>query len=407
MLIVSRIMDNTLRKALLATIAIVLALSSCHRSGKTAGSASPVAEEEAAELLEQNQLEYVPFMLKKDSRRWGMMGLDGTVLFADTLTAEPTNAVGGLFVMRAPNGWLHYYTAEADPQQVGGDYSRAGLFYDEVAPCVERGKGYIQFIRKDGSVAFDFKEVGGKPVEWVSRFHGGLATFKAGKYVGYVNTRGEVVIAPQFVEAGRFSDGYALVVDTMGTNEADYRAKRTYRVSLIDVTGKLQGHSFASTDSVGTMLSEGLLSVAHEQAPDDTLPRMYKFVDHTGQTIIPENIDYRRLGNMSGTHFAFFNGRGWGVADNQATVILTPRYEEVVAVGATSAVVAVFDKYKFIDYGGNQLGKSFDEVVSLEDGAHFIGRRGDRWYMLDDMGTVWGESCYKLVFNPGDNIVKR
>jgi hypothetical protein len=197
------------------------------------------------------------------------------------------------------------------------------------------------------------------------------------------------------------------VVDTADGNAAAFRDSSNYRVKVIDVEGHVLEHAFEAIDSIGDRFSEGLVSCAVVPEPDDTIPRMYKFVDAMGNTIIPEEDDYRRLGNMSGNHFAFFTGRGWGVSDNQASVILTPRYEEVVFVGQQSAVVFIYGKYKFLDYGGEQLAKSFDEVIYLENGSHFIGRRGEKWYMLDESGTAQGEACYKLSFNPGEDIIKR
>lgn len=390
-------------KNLFFAVVVSALFTSCGNVRNSGQDANPEAEVEVVD--ETAQLEYVPFKSSEDSLNWGLIGLDGTVLVNGGLPSEPSNVVGGMFIMRNNNGAWEYYTAEAEPKKVGGEYVKAGLFYEDVAPCVERGKNYIQFIRKDGTVAFDLKEFEGKDVEWVGRFHDGLAPFKAGKYIGYINTKGGVAIRPQFLKAGRFSDGYAVVVDTVGGNAVAFRDSSNYRVRVIDVEGNLLEHSFEALDSIGERFSEGLISCGVE--PEDTLPRMYKFVDAQGNTIIPEEDDYRQLGNMSGNHFAFFTGRAWGIADNQASIILTPLYDEVIFMGGQSVVVLLYGKYKFLDYGGNQLSKSFDEVIYLENGTHFIGRRGEKWYVLDETGTIQGESCYKLSYNPGEDIIKR
>ena len=393
--------------ALLSLVAFGLLLTSCGkvRSWLSGNPAPPKAEVVETEPV-ASVLDGIPFKLTKESKKWGILALDGTVLVPDTLTAEPSNAVGGLFLLPTGRGTYEYYTAEADPQKVGGEYVRAGLFYADVAPCVERGKNYIQFIKKDGTLAFDFKEVDGKPVEWVGRFHDGLAAFKAGKYVGYVNTQGKVVVEPRFVEGARFNDGLALVVDTAGNNEADYRAKNAYRISIIDVEGRVQEHSFSSADSIGEYFCEGLLTTG--VAPEDTLPRKYSFVDPTGTTIIPEHEDYEQLGNMCGTHFAFYNNRGWGIADNQASVIITPIYEKVVFIGKTTVALCLYGNYKILNYAGEQLTKkNYNEMISLEDGQHIIGLQKEKWYLLDHDADVWGEAYYKLSFNPGDEILKR
>lgn len=386
---------------------MALVLSSCNFAGKVMPKKEKPAVLEVEAEHTSNQLEYVPVRSADDSLEWGLMDLEGTLLPDVALKAEPSNVVGGVFIMSDGHGHLCYYTAEAEPQQIGGEYTKAGLFYEDVAPCIESGKNYIQFIRKDGTVAFELKEVDGKPVEWVGRFHDGLAPFKAGEYIGFVNTEGSIIIAPQFLQAGPFSDGYSLVVDTVDGNEKKYRDKENYRINIIDIEGNTLEHSFLATDSIGDRVSEGLITCSHDYEPEDTLPRIYKFVDPMGRTIIAEHTDYRQLTNMRGTHFAFYSGRGWGIADNQATVILSPRYDEVVWIGEQSAVVCLYGKYKFLDYGGDQLSKSFDEVISLDDDVHFIGRIGSKWYMLDELGTIWGEGQYIIKHNPGDDVIKR
>ncbi|MBR0050059.1 MAG: WG repeat-containing protein [Prevotella sp.] len=398
-----------MRKALSKNLFVIVAVSALFVSCSYVKKMFPGEESKpAVEVVEDvtpSQLEYIPFKSSEDSKKWGLMGLDGTVLLSDTLVSEPSNAVGGLFLMRNANGLWEYFTAEAEPKKVGGEYRSAGLFYEDVAPCVEKGKDYIQFIHKDGSVAFELKDVDGAKVDWVGRFHDGLAPFKAGHLIGYVDTHGKVAIKPQFLRAGRFSEGYALVVDTAKGNDVAFRDSAGHRVSIITVDGNLLETSFMSTDSIGDRVSEGL--IVSSEAPIDTIPRLYKFVDPMGNTIVPEHEDYLAISNMSGTHFAFYNGTAWGIADNQATVKLTPRYDKVVAITNVSVVACLYGKYKFLDFSDMQISKSFDEIISLEDGSHFIGRRGEKWYMLDEIGTAMGEGVYNMVFNPGADTISR
>lgn len=381
-------MKKTYSLSLALPIALVLAACG--------GSKQPETDTLNEVIAEKVGLQCLPYKDSINSQGWGLMGLDGLPVLEGRFTSKPSNAVNGIFTLRNADGYYEYFTAEAQPRKIGGEYREAGLFYEDVAPCIEKDKHYIQFIRKDGQTAFRLDSINGHKVEWVGRFSEGLAPVKAGNLIGYINTEGKMVVAPRFIEAEAFSNGLAQVVEATQQNAAAYHSKATYRINFIDSSGKTLKLSFLSSDSIGRQFNEGVLW--HVYRENDTTT-VCEFLDREGRVIIPSKKPFQRLADMSGTHFAFYDGRAWGIADNQNSIILMPIYDSVLFIGPKSVCVAKYGLYKIKNYAGEQLSKSYDEMVYLKDGSHFIARKEDLCYILNEKGEVQGSPRHTIDFN--------
>ena len=66
-----------------------------------------------------NEVEYFPFQESKDGN-WGMIGIDGKVLFSEEFKNMPTMAVNGRFMVKNSDGLWEIYTAEKKPEKIGG-----------------------------------------------------------------------------------------------------------------------------------------------------------------------------------------------------------------------------------------------------------------------------------------------
>jgi len=329
------------------------------------------------------RLQYLPFQDSAKSRKWGLVGLEGDVLCCDTFDNEPSQAVNGIFVLKE-GGFYHYYTATATPQRIGGDYVSAGLFYEDVAPCVERGKGYIEYIDKQGNVAFQLKEVDGKRVEWVTRFWNGLARVKAGGKIGFINTKGEVVIAPRFLSATPFNDGASLVVEDDGDNAHNFLSHGDYQIITVGMDGGPLGASFSSKDKIGKLGSQnGLISHTFRTDSDSIAS---EFVNIQGQVILPPNTMYKEVTDMFGTRFGFNTGSAWGVADNQLTILIEPKLDGVLWIDDDVIAVKAYNRYKLLNFGGQNVSKIYDEMFCVDDGKHFIVKDEKGYTIIDERG---------------------
>lgn len=386
----------------MAALAALLLLAACGQGNKAVDDNE---KETDGQLSQGARLDYVPFKDSVDSKRWGLLSVtDGKMLLRDSFDRQPSNVVGGIFYVQNSNGNYEYFTADEQPKKIGGEYKKAGLFYEDIAPCMEKEASGIQFIRRDGSIAFVLDTLNGKKVEWVGRFHEGLAAVKAGELIGYINKEGKTVIAPRFLEAGNFSEGLAVVVDTADGNRQAYQSKQAYRISVIDQKGQRMDYTFASTDSLGRCFSNGVLRHCYQS--DDTTA-VCEFINHNGQVQIPSKPTYKNVTSVGGTHYGFFNGTTWGVADNLGSTILSPIYDEVVYVGQESVALCEYGLYKIKNYRGEQLSRSYEKMKHLEGSNSYLAKKGEQWYIVSNEGSVLGEGHHLIESVEPDEIFRR
>ena len=75
----------------------------------------------------------------------------------------PTVAVNGRFMVKNADGLWEIYTTDKKPKKIGGEYLYASLFYEDVAPVVEKGQP-VKFIDRDGNVKVTLDKINGKAV---------------------------------------------------------------------------------------------------------------------------------------------------------------------------------------------------------------------------------------------------
>lgn len=71
--------------------------------------------------LNRNKVEYLPFRETKNGQ-WGMVSMDGKVLFTDEFKNEPTVVRDGRFFVKNSEGLWEMYEASEHPQKIGGEY---------------------------------------------------------------------------------------------------------------------------------------------------------------------------------------------------------------------------------------------------------------------------------------------
>lgn len=375
-----------------ALIALAIIVS-CSQRGKKAS-----AEVVEVSVYDNSRLEAVPYRDSTDAKKWGLIALDGTVVVAPRYDRAPSNVVNGVFVVENDKGLLEYFVAGSEPKKIGGEYTRAGLFYEDVAPCVEQGTDYVQYIKKDGSLAFRLDSIDGKKVSSVGRFWNGYATYETDGLFGYIDTKGRKITAAKFLKTGYFSnDNVALVVDTLNGNSKRYKDDDNYTIRLIDTSGKYLAKQFTRNDSVGRMFSMGVIQCG-EMAKDSS-GYIRKFVDKQGNTIIPANEKYRTVSDMRGTHFAYYDGDTWGIADNQTTDIIDPTLEDVIYAGETAAAVKKHGIYKLIDYSGEPISRSYATMEYLGNDQHFIASKDGKYWIVDINGAEQTEPLGEIKNN--------
>lgn len=353
---------------------------------------------------DNSRLEAVPFKDSIDTNKWGLISLEGNVVVKPQFEKEPSNIVNGVFTVKNSDGYCEYYIAGDEPKKIGGEYSMAGLFYEDIAPCIEKGTHYIQFIKKDGTIALKLDSVDGKKVESVSRFWNGYATFKADGMYGYIDKTGKKVIDAKFLKGGYFSnEQIALVVDTANGNKKKFAKDEDYKIRIVDNKGNFLKTEFAKSDSVGKMFSMGVLQCA--EMAEDSSGYIRKFVDRDGNVIIPAGKKYQIVSDMQGTHFAYYNGEFWGIADNQTTDIIDPTLDEVIYTGLASAAIKKYGIYKLVDYSGEPISRSYSTMRYLKNGNNFIVSKDKRYWIIDSNGNELTIPLIMIDFNEPVEII--
>jgi hypothetical protein len=193
---------------------------------------------------------------------------------------------------------------------------------------------------------------------------------------GYINSKGEVVVQPQFVEAWVFSEGLAVACIE--------RSKCGY----IDETGKFSVNPQFST---AMRFSDGLAAVEVEGK--------IGYIDKTGKLVV--NPQFETVGRMGGRlGLATFSegmarvksGDKFGFIDKTGKVVITPQFEDAFPFFEGLAAVSVGKKYGFVDGGGKLVvNPQFDEAQPFTNGLACV-RVGKQYGYIDKTG--------KLTINP-------
>lgn len=337
-------------------------------------------------------VDYVPFRASATSQ-WGLIAPDGEVLFEDEFMNQPTAAINGRFLVRNEAGLWDIYTAEKNPKKVAGDFLMAGMFYEKVAPVVEKGKP-IQLIDVDGKVVVTLNKIDGKAITECRNFENGLAVVKAGGYYGAVDTKGEMVIEPRYVQLESSSGGKLMGIDKKYENEED---NDDISYTILDRKGKevstLKGRkidyfnalttSFRTSDKI---VRDLLTAVTTKN--DEMVMGLMKLdgewqVEPSSKTMsIPQNY---------GKWFIFYNtdGKG-GVMDDKGEIKIRARYDLIYFVGdgLLMAKKEGEDRFTLINLDDEEVTK--DEYFSGNqsyDGKHIFVQTGEyEWKLLDKKG---------------------
>lgn len=235
-----------------------------------------------------------------------------------------------------------------------------------------------------------------------------LMPIKAGNKFEYINKEGQIVINPQFSNAGAFSDGLALVA-------SDGEGK----IGYIDEKGTLIiNHQY----KVGTSFREGFAWVVQENgAPtaintkgeiafslqDAKFARVFSeglaaycvqsngkvnwgFVDPTGQTKI--NPQFSSVGNFSGDMCAVSDTTGkWGFIDKTGLIKINYQFSDASDFKGGVAAVANDGKWGLIDASGKfKINPQYDYLYP--DGDLYLIQQSGKW--------GWVNADGKMVINP-------
>lgn len=262
---------------------------------------------------------------------------------------------------------MYGYIEESGKYTIQPQYINATAFSDGLAWTVLENGAPVA-IDKKGQVKFSLATA-----DKVYAFKEGLSAYSISdgskEKWGFVNSKGETSINPQFSKVGRFSNGLCAVAD-----END-------KWGFIDLSGKIV---------INYQFNEGMRfygNYAIVKGGDK-----YGTIDKNGKYVVNPQFDFIFSDDDK---LMVMQEDKWGWADLDGKILINPQFGEAFPFnGNKLAAVKSGDKWGFIDKDGKiSINPQFDEALSF-DGKIALVKNGGQYGFID------GYACFysKLFF---------
>lgn len=337
---------------------------------------------------ESSNVEYIPFQETEDGL-WGMISMDGEVLFKDEFENEPTVVRDGRFFVRTKEGIWEMYEATQKPKKIGADYVHVSNFQDGRAIVTVKDQP-VSIIDVNGKEIKVLDQVDGKEIDGVRPFHGNYAIFMTSDSLfGVIDNDGKCVIRPDYCFLSNCFDGKFLGVNKKYKNEYNEREENKFKFSVIDTNGKVlfeySGDKYKSFRSGNLDGKLAAVSVKREGE------KIWGIIDEKGEFVLKPSVKIKHIGDISGNLFTYYNGSGWGLMDVNGETKIRAKYEHLYFAGNDMFMAYVKNgdnyEYKYVDEEDNQIGE--DTYVSASqfrsfDGRHAFVKVDDKMYSIID-----------------------
>lgn len=288
-------------------------------------------------------------------RHWGYINETGSIIVPPKFE-EARFFYSGLANVKLHGKWG--YMNETGAIVIPAEYSKANPF-SELGAWVSKD-GVEMLIDKKGKVlktiVRDYKTIGLKDE---------LMKIKSKQKYGYINVQGDIIIEPEFTEAGRYSNGLAWVVTSAGDHQ------------YIDAAGNVV--ISLPANYVGNSFSEGLASFVDH----DTLKTGY--IDMKGNVVIAPRLS---SGDFFSEGLAVATTR-WGkkgYINQKGEFHIGMNYDKAHPFIRGTALIGDDSNFWFIDHEGNPICNPLQfDYIDMQS------------YILDsDLISVMvnGESCF-------------
>lgn len=380
---------------LMALTAVLLLVSSCGSSGG-------------------NGYDAVPFQ-ETEKGMWGMITLDGKVLFKDEFKEMPTMSKEGMFMVKNDKGLWEIYTAEEKPKKVGSEYVSATPFTDGIALVAERNKP-VTMIDKEGKEVKVLDKVDGKEVSAVCAFRNGYAVYKTGDNYGVINKDGEGVIPAKYCAINHYSDGKFVAIDAKYKKEleSDSASTGTLKFTVLDTKGKVLFELNQSKYSdIGGSFYDGLMPVAVEKDGE----KMWGIINEKQEYVVKPSSKFQKITEYYNDMFIYYNGEAYGVMNLKGETVIRAKYDYLQFDTDGKLITGTRDNsgktiYKFVDTEDTQIGPdTYQEAAPFFwfDGKHTIVKVSDSQYSIIDSKGKQLEKLPDMVNisnREGDSVVE-
>lgn len=333
------------------------------------------------------EISLISVKLDKDSH-WSMINQDGQIVYEDAFKERPTLCYNGVFSVEEGDGITVYTDEDENNPQVLGECENlkcAGFMQRGLMPVTFPNER-IFIIDKNGKKKFELKPYEGKEIIRCNPGYstdGLLCVELADGKRGFVDTKGEMVIKPQYDIVYNYSDGIGLV----GIDKSD--GGRQY--SLIDSKGETLLKLKDSYDDIEPfIMGESIIVkqgdrmiVVNTKGEETRLPAKVK-------DVIACNEEY-----------IIFRDDEVGVATLDGEIIIRPRYESI-AFGSDNTFItnkAGNDEVEILNDKGETVMKlDYPKADEIADFGYFA-QDGKIIVLLDKEGKPKSNEEYYEVNN--------
>lgn len=257
---------------------------------------------------------------------------------------------------------------------------------------------------------------GDQILELPAASYGRLFPYRYGTRYGYVNVLGEFVVPPQFVFAGDYVEGLALVssdgiqygfIDRLGQKviPEQYQFATPFdggmavaglapaapgegaRAIFIDRSGaNLFGEQSFST---AQPFSEGMAAVKSDEG-------RFGFIDRTGTMVIPASFDFALP--FSEGLAPVVVGDKVGYVDRRGVTVIDPQFDAGDSFSEGLAAVAISGTVGYIDHAGNfVIEPQFERAERFVDGLALAVRDGKELFVDLKGANAFAENDYEAA----------
>ena len=322
----------------------------------------------------KDRISHYPFK-ERDKDNWGLLAPDGNILIEDEFKYAPTVVMDDCFFVQRTNGESELYNSKNTKKMVDDGYVDITAFSNGVAPVVKEGK-CITVINKDGKILFELD----KEYVSLSCFFDGISVFidSDGK-VGYIDTKGKVIVPAQYAYGTTFRNGLALV------KEDD----RLFEINLKGEKRPIDDEVAQAWVRMGYAIQYWIHQVYEGRFSYITEDNEWGVKNKKGENIIKASDKYKSISVANDGYFIFQTEDGYGIMNSKAEVIVRDNYNDINYCDKNIFIACKNEKWGVLSIKEEQLVDFRYEELSMIN-SNFIAYKNNKYYLLSETGEEIG-----------------
>lgn len=264
------------------------------------------------------------------------------------------------------DGVYDFYDIKNNFNKIGDEYVSVTLFSEGFA-IVSAKNERLKIIDEKGKTIAVLNDFNGKSIESASEFSNGLAAVRTEDDLwGFIDTKGNIVIEPQFTNTSFFNESYCIV---------EVRKKRKTAVGIINKKGEFT-YPLTLNIKFNEKVSNGLIGF---KRTNDSFGVMNVF----GKEFMSPSNTINWLGPFYNNALAVFsNGKNFGIINKESKVIVRCNFN-FIQILDKNIISINNNNIDVFDLNGNKkTNLNYRMIVGLNNG-NFLATDNDGMVFLD------------------------